>query len=97
MDRRKFFSFLPLGAVVAGAAIVSESNKDEKPADDNANTLRLMGMKKNKEPYYNDKAIMYLGNNHIPDDTTHVTMAVGQDGNLWLKSVDGDWKRVVTE
>ena len=31
MDRRKFFSFLPLGAVVASAAILSEANKDEKP------------------------------------------------------------------
>jgi hypothetical protein len=40
---------------------------------------------------------MYLGNNYVPDDTTHVTMAVGRDGNLWLKSADGDWKRVVTE
>ena len=98
MDRRKFFSFLPLGAVVAGAAIVSESNKEEKPADNNANTLRLMGMKKNKEPYFDNRAIMYLGNNNfVPDDTTHVTMAVGRDGNLWLRSADGDWKRVVTE
>jgi hypothetical protein len=98
MNRRKLFSFLPLAPVLAAAAVVTESQAEEKPADNNANTLRLMGMKKkSKEPYYNDKAIMYLGNNYIPDDTTHVTMAVGRDGNLWLKSADGDWKRVVTE
>jgi hypothetical protein len=97
MNRRKLFSFLPLAPVLAAAAVVTESQAEEKPADNNANTLRLMGMKKNKQPYYNDKAIMYLGNNYVPDDTTHVTMAVGRDGNLWLKSADGDWKRVVTE
>jgi hypothetical protein len=97
MNRRDLFGFLPLAPVLVAAAVISESQAEEKPADNNANTLRLMGMKKNKEPYYNDKAIMYLGNNYVPDDTTHVTMAVGRDGNLWLKSADGDWKRVVTE
>lgn len=40
MDRRKFFSFLPLGAVVAGAAIVSESQKEDKPT---RNILTLQG------------------------------------------------------
>ena len=98
MNRRKFFSFLPLAPVLVAAAVVSESQAEDKPADENANTLRLMGMKKStKEPYYNHNAIMYLGKPYEVDDTTHVTMAVGQDGNLWLKSVDGDWKRVVTE
>jgi hypothetical protein len=87
MNRRKLFSFL-----------IKEAQAEEKPADNNANTLRLMGMKKkSKEPYYNPNAIMYLGTPYEVDDTTHVTMAVGRDGNLWLKSADGDWKRVVTE
>lgn len=31
MDRRAFFSFLPLAPVLAGAAIAEESNKDSKP------------------------------------------------------------------
>ena len=31
MDRRAFFSFLPLAPVIAGAAIAEESNKDLKP------------------------------------------------------------------
>jgi hypothetical protein len=26
-----------------------------------------------------------------------LSMAVGKDGNLWLKSKGGEWKRVVTE
>ncbi len=97
MNRRKLFSFLPLAPVLVAAAVVTESQAEEKPAESNRNQLRLMGMKKNKQPYYNDKAIMYLGDNYVPDDTTHVSMAVGRDGNLWLKSADGDWKRVVTE
>lgn len=95
MNRRSFFSFLPLGAVVVAAAVIEESQKEEKPADNNANTLRLMGMKKNNK--YDPNAIMYIGNPHYEvDNTTHVTMAVGRDGNLWLKSATGDWKRVVT-
>ena len=97
MNRRKLFSFLPLVPALAASMVVTESQAEDKPADKNANTLRLMGMKKNKELYHNPKAIMYLGDNFVPDDTTHVTMAVGRDGNLWLRSADGDWKRVVTE
>lgn len=98
MDRRSFFGFLPIAPVIVGAAVISESQANEKPADNNANTLRLMGMKKNNQPYNNPNAIMYLGNpSCVVDDTTHVTMAVGRDGNLWLKSAEGDWKRVVTE
>ena len=100
MDRRAFFSFLPLAPVLAAAAVVTESQAGEKPADNNANTLRLMGMKKRtNQPYDNRKAMMFLGETprYIVDENTHVTMAVGRDGNLWLKSAEGDWKRVVTE
>ena len=31
------------------------------------------------------------------DPTKQVSMAVGDDGNLWLKRKDGEWKRIVTE
>jgi len=31
------------------------------------------------------------------DPDKQVSMAVGDDGNLWVKSKDGQWKRVVTE
>ncbi len=96
MNRRKLFSFLPLAPVLVGAAVVKESQGEEKPADDNANTLRLMGMKKNPKSY-DTNTIMVLGGQYQVDDRSHVTMAVGQDGNLWLKSATGDWKRVVTE
>lgn len=101
MNRRKLFSFLPMAPVLVAAAVVTESQAEEKPADNNANTLRLMGMKKNTNQPYNDRsAMMFLGPSapkYVVDDNTHVTMAVGRDGNLWLKTADGDWKRVVTE
>ena len=32
MNRRMFFSFLPLGPAVVGAAIVSESQKQDSPS-----------------------------------------------------------------
>ena len=35
MDRRSFFSFLPIAPVVVAAAVVSESSKDDTPEDKN--------------------------------------------------------------
>lgn len=73
MNRRSFFSFLPLAPAVAGAAIISEAQAKETPVDGNRGTIQLR--------------------------TAHgnVNMAVGRDGNLWLKTATGNWKRVVTE
>ena len=31
------------------------------------------------------------------EEYKRVSMAVGRDGNLWLKAEGGDWKRIVTE
>lgn len=31
------------------------------------------------------------------EEYKRVSMAVGRDGNLWMKPGDGDWKRIVTE
>jgi len=31
------------------------------------------------------------------DPNKQVSMAVGDDGNLWLKPKDGQWRKVVTE
>ena len=40
-----------------------------------------------------------IGFNVMPqyDLDKTVSLAVGDDGNLWLKSKNGQWKRVVTE
>ena len=73
-----------------------EKQVEEKP-EDGSNQLRLMGMKKNPITNRNNDSVLYIGQNLVPDDTAHVTMSVGRDGNLWLKTATGDWKRVVTE
>ena len=93
MNRRDLFGFLPIAPVLVAAAVVSESQAEEKPEHDN-NTLRLQSMK----PIDNiNSESEYIARQYFPDETRHVTMAVGRDGNLWLKSATGDWKRVVTE
>ena len=96
MNRRDLFGFLPIAPVLVAAAVVSESQAEEKP-EDGSNQLRIMGMKKNPITNRNNDSVLYIGQNLVPDDTAHVTMSVGRDGNLWLKTATGDWKRVVTE
>ena len=96
MNRRDLFGFLPIAPVLVAAAVVSESQVEEKP-EDGSNQLRIMGMKKNPITNRNNDSVLYIGQNLVPDDTAHVTMSVGRDGNLWLKTATGDWKRVVTE
>lgn len=41
MNRRKLFSFLPLAPALAAAAVVTESQAEEKPEDSMFHTLRL--------------------------------------------------------
>ena len=95
MDRRKFFSFLPLGAVVAGAAIVAASNKDEKPTK---NLLSLHSYDDTPTERYRlgqNDSFMISPINQKPLNA--VDLSVGKDGKLWLRSNGEDWKRVVTE
>ncbi len=96
MNRRDLFGFLPIAPVLVAAAVVSESQVEEKP-EKGSNQLRLMGMKKNPNTFHGHQSVMFIGQDLIPDDSAHVTMSVGRDGNLWLKTATGDWKRVVTE
>ena len=72
MNRRDFFPFLSLAPVLAAAAVVTESQAEEKPE--------------------NNKQLLTLNLNN-----KNLHMSVGRDGNLWLKTATGDWKRVVTE
>jgi hypothetical protein len=88
------FALSPLMAVEAFA---KEKPTGEPLAD--SVKMTLMGAKKK------DGTMMYLGNSssmmigNFPqyDPNKQVSMSVGEDGNLWLKSKDGDWKRVVVE
>lgn len=76
----------------------------EKPTGEPSSThaaLTLVGTVSKR-----DNSIMYLSNSNEgltwinaprPDPTKSVNMSVGEDGNLWLRSNNGQWKRVVTE
>ena len=98
MNRRKFFAFLP----VAPLALVAEGARavtaDGAPIQESLKIV-LSGAKK-IEPYkvvskglsWN---VTFAGANDDPNK--QVSMAVGDDGNLWLKRTDGEWKKVVTE
>jgi hypothetical protein len=90
-NRRKLFAFLP----IAPAALMIDGAKaiglQEQPRD-GEQTISLRATKINTT-----KSTSIFGNMPISDPNKLVSMAVGQDGNLWLKTIDGEWKRVVTE
>ncbi len=92
MNRRKFFALLP-AAPVAVALWPSESKA--APEDTPRPGELSLILNSTKEPVslnYKDK-IFVSG----LEDVSQVSMAVGRDGNLWLKGKDNEWKRVVTE
>lgn len=96
MNRRSLFGALALSPLMAVPAFAKGDTSDESPTENSPN-LTLHGvMKKNGE-------IMRLNSRCIAadfpqyDPNIAVSMSVGQDGNLWLRSKGGDWKRVVTE
>ena len=99
MNRRSLF-----GALALSPLMVVEALAKEKPTGEPlpyAVNMTLMGTAKREKQ--ND--LMYLSNgdftlsgfNTKNDPTKAVSMAVGDDGNLWLKRKDGEWKRIVTE
>ena len=91
MNRRNFFAFLP----VAPAALMidgAKANNIEEQPRKGEHHITLMSSKVNKT---NSTSI--FANMPINDPSKQVSMAVGQDGNLWLKTSNGEWKRVVTE
>jgi len=97
MNRRSLFGVIALSLLMAIEAFAKEKPTGE-PLEDSVK-MTLMGTKKK------DGTMMYLGNGssmtlgNFPqyDPNKQVSLAVGEDGNLWLKSKDGEWKRVVTE
>jgi hypothetical protein len=89
MNRRSFFKFLPVAPVVLVAEGARASNTDQAP-NDSIIPLQITGHKRHdpKPGWFTHPEI---------DPTRQVSMAVGQDGRLWLKSKNDVWKRVVTE
>ena len=98
MNRRNFFAFLPL----APAALIAEGARAvtaDKAPSSHAVNLTLMGAAPKKK-----NELMYLSSGPAgltfpqSDPSKQVAMAVGEDGELWLKSSkDKEWKKVVTQ
>ena len=102
MERRRFLNLASFGIVgatvptVASAATEKINRSNPKDAPICEETLQLTsGTKpKPKKPVDNNK-IMFYDNTY--EEYKKVSMAVGRDGNLWLKTENGVWKRIVTE
>lgn len=94
MNRRKFFSLLPAAPVAIVSWPADAAPKEDAPHV-NEHTFVLCGSKEElvEKHVMGITPIQFRQN----DPMKQVSMAVGQDGHLWIKPKDGVWKRVVTE
>lgn len=98
MNRRTLFGTIALSPLMAVTAFAKEDTQNEAP-DSASPNLTIQGVLKK------DREIMRVGTNSFSIDASFpqydpnvaVSMSVGKDGKLWLKSAGGEWKRVVTE
>ena len=99
MNRRSLFGAIALSPLMAVAAFAKENNKEDQPDNSNIGTKLVLSSSKRKDirVHNRDNTSMILSSFPEPDPSRQVSMAVGNDGNLWLKTAKGDWKRVVTE
>lgn len=105
MNRRNFFAFLPLSPLVLAGAAEAAAKPDiiEGAPAGSTPQLTLMGPEPVKKTSLSglslNNDLMYLSNGPLSTnkDRPAVSMGVGEDGHLWLKTKDGQWKRVVTE
>lgn len=95
MNRRKFFAFLP-AAPVAIVSWPADATPKEAPPE-NSVTMILNGTMKESGECMRLTDGISINNYPKNDPMKQVSMAVGQDGHLWIKPKDGVWKRVVTE
>ena len=97
MNRRGLFAAFALSPFIAVNAIAKE--KPEGEPHDQQTSLMLSATKKETRKIANGNSgnFLTLDNWPVTDPNKMVSMAVGEDGNLWLKSYGGEWKRVVTE
>lgn len=102
MERRRFLNILSFGAVGAAAPATAIAATQTKPSSAFAKdgpicpeTLQLRsGTKIKPKPVDNNEFMFYTDSY---EEYKQVSMAVGRDGNLWLKTEQNEWKRVVTE
>jgi hypothetical protein len=93
MNRRSFFTFLPVAPVALVAEGARASTNEGAPIP-TAVQIILSG---NKKPNPNRYPTSLGFNMSDADPDKNLSMAVGDDGNLWLKTKNGEWKKVVTE
>jgi len=93
MNRRSLFGALALSPLMAVAAFAKEDISNDQPIPESTQ-ITIMGSKKLK-PVKSKYGLSF--NNAETDPNKAVSMAVGEDGNLWLKNKNGNWKRIVTE
>jgi hypothetical protein len=93
MNRRSFFKFLPIAPVALATEGAQACNVDYAPPKGQVH-ITLQGSKPSNRSANTSLGFGYLNE---PDLTRQVSMGVGEDGNLWLKTTKGEWKRVVTE
>jgi len=90
MNRRGFLSVMTLGAVAAPAAamgVKGSSDPSDAPISVEHLSIRSGTKESNKNALFQERYEQYKT----------VSMAVGKDGNLWIKTESGQWRRVVTE
>ena len=97
MNRRSLFGVFALSPLMAVNAFAKP--KLEGEPHDQQTSIVLTGIKKQTSKTAVDGSGNYLiSSNWINTDPDKaVRMSVGEDGNLWLMSKGGNWKRVVTE
>jgi hypothetical protein len=93
MNRRSFFAFLP----VAPVALITDGAKASTAEGAPIPTAVQIVLSGNKKPDPNRCPTTLGFNMPEADHNKNLSMAVGDDGNLWLKTKNGEWKRVVTE
>lgn len=89
VSRRKIFGFAAATPFLAVAPAVASANKSDAPDQE------LMRLTQG-----NNSARMYLTAKPEKEEPREVGLAVGKDGNLWLKyhvNNTTEWKRIVVE
>jgi hypothetical protein len=93
MNRRGLFGVFALSPFIAINAIAKERPTGEP--DSEQTRIVIHGIEK-PDPSAERIASIFVPH-HKYDPNKQVTMSVGEDGHLWLKTANGQWKRVVTE
>jgi hypothetical protein len=109
MNRRGLFAAFALAPIMAVEAFAKP--KPEGEPDPSQVSLVLHGNKTKpasskvwaeaKPNSFNQNLLLcqryYPNSWPETDPNKQVSLSVGEDGNLWLKTAHGQWKRVVTE